>query len=487
MYRIARRSRRDDKALASEVRKLARLHKLSADALAATLGISTAEAQIFFQTKKPPRALLTRAAAALGIDTTPFCEGSSNYYISFVDHLGISRRIPATSDERSSREYARRLELIVNARRAGSALPPDLVNWADCLQAEDAQRLIALDLLDSATLPAVTPIKTHVEAWVENMKRDGRTAKHYEECQRRVLRLLEAGGIKNWPALSVTRIQTALDAIKTKGGSTLSIQNRNKYIAAAKAFASFMVRSERAQYNPVQRLRKSRVTAMHRRALSRDEVPWLLEAARKGEPIQNRRWSGTGEDRYLVYLVELHTGLRAAALGGLCVRDFRLDEPTPHISVPAALEKNRTENRIPLPPQVVVELKRAFALKTAKAKALNCPRPGDTAWMVRHDLAVAKAAYVKAGATPEDRAKRGADGFLTAETAGKMRFDFHSLRVTTATLLQEAGVPIGFVQRILNHKSLAMTLDNYNQPGLETLHRLIAVAPTISTGTHGSP
>jgi integrase len=230
-------------------------------------------------------------------------------------------------------------------------------------------------------------------------------------------------------------------------------------------------------------MRKSRVTVLHRRALSREEVPWLLQAARSGEAARNKRWSGTGEDRYLVYLVELNTGLRATALGRLRVRDFRLDDRVPCVRIPSHLEKNRTENNIPLPPQVVAELRKAFALNLPDAIALNCPRAGDTAWMVRHDLSVAKASYVKAGRSAKEKADRSDDGFLAIETEGRMPFDFHSLRVTTGTLLQEAGVPIGFVQRILNHKTLAMTLDNYNQPGLETLHKLVAAAPALSTGT----
>jgi integrase len=90
---------------------------------------------------------------------------------------------------------------------------------------------------------------------------------------------------------------------------------------------------------------------------------------------------------------------------------------------------------------------------------------------------------VKAGRTAEERAKRADDSFLAIKVQDRLPFDFHSLRVTAGTLLQEAGLPIGFVQRILNHKTLAMTLNNYNQPGLDTLHKLVAAAPPLATGT----
>lgn len=484
MYRIARKSRRDDAALASAIRTAATKGKVNAATLAQHAGI-TAEvaAAILSGKKKSQSAALTRAAQALQIDTATFCEESSKFYVDFTDHIGVPRRIPATSDKHSSTEFARRLELLVNARRASSTLTPELTQWVDSLPEDDAKRLLALDLVDSATLSAVTPISGHVDAWTEHMRREGRTEKHIIDVERRVRGILEAGSIKSWSALSVARVQTALDKLKDKGGNPISTRNRNGYMGAAKAFANFMVRADRAQFNPLQRMRKTRVSSTHRRALSREEVPWLLEAARTGEVLRNKRWSGTGEDRFLVYLVELQTGLRASALGQLCVKDFRLDDRVPCVRVPKALEKNRTENNIPLPAHVVAELKRAFALKAPHAPALNCPRCGDTAWMVRQDMTAAKAAYVKAGRTAEERAKRADDSFLAIKVEGRLPFDFHSLRVTAGTLLQEAGVPIGFVQKILNHKTLAMTLNNYNQPGLDTLHKLVAAAPPLGTGT----
>jgi integrase len=483
MYRIARKSRRDHAALASAVRTAATKAKVNAATLAQHAGITPAEAAAVLTGKKPPRAMLTRAAQALRIDTTKFSEESSKFYVDFTDHTGVPRRIPATSDKHSSTEFARRLELLVNARRAGSTLPPELNQWVDSLPEDDARRLLTLDLVDSATLSAVTPIAGHVDAWLEQMRREGRTEKHIIDVERRVRGIFEAAGIKSWSALSVARVQIGLDKLREKGDKPLSTRNRNGYTGAAKAFANFMVRADRAQFNPLQRMRKTRVSSMHRRALSREEVPWLLEAARSGDVIRNRRWSGTGEDRFIIYMVELHTGLRASALGKLCVKDFRLDDRVPCVRVPKALEKNRTENNIPLPPQVVAELTRAFALKAPHAPALNCPRCGDTAWMVRQDMAAAKAAYIKAGSNAAERAKRADDSFLAVKVDGRLPFDFHSLRVTAGTLLQEAGVPIGFVQRILNHKTLAMTLNNYNQPGLDTLHKMVAAAPPLATGT----
>lgn len=110
MYRIARKSRRDDAALASAIRTAATKGKVNAATLAQHAGIAAeVAAAILSGKKKPQRAALTRAAQALSIDTAKFCEESSKFYVDFTDHIGVPRRIPATSDKHSSTEFARRL------------------------------------------------------------------------------------------------------------------------------------------------------------------------------------------------------------------------------------------------------------------------------------------------------------------------------------------------------------------------------------------
>lgn len=50
----------------------------------------------------------------------------------------------------------------------------------------------------------------------------------------------------------------------------------------------------------------------------------------------------------------------------------------------------------------------------------------------------------------------------------------HSLRGTASVLFQEQGIPVGFVQKILNHRTPIMTLNNYTNPQFETLAKAMA-------------
>jgi integrase len=52
--------------------------------------------------------------------------------------------------------------------------------------------------------------------------------------------------------------------------------------------------------------------------------------------------------------------------------------------------------------------------------------------------------------------------------------DFHSLRVTWVTLALTAGVPLEIVQKVTGHRTTAIVLKHYFQPGREEFRRTLA-------------
>ncbi|GDX98693.1 hypothetical protein LBMAG48_10970 [Phycisphaerae bacterium] len=185
-------------------------------------------------------------------------------------------------------------------------------------------------------------------------------------------------------------------------------------------------------------------------------------------------FSVTGAERALIYSLVRWTGLRAKEARGMLVKDFLLDAPVPHVFVSAKLAKNKRENRVPLPAHLVPELKAYLAQKMPDAKAL--PVPERAAYLLRLDMQAGRTAFIAAGTTPEERERRARSTFLQVEieTEKFLPFDFHSLRGTASVLLQEQGIPVGFVQKILNHRTPIMTLNNYTNPQLETLAKAMA-------------
>lgn len=475
MFHVAKRVSRNDTNLRDALRAVAAKQKATAATLAKGAGIDAAEAAALLSPEGKPRSgTLTTAAKFLGVKLAAFIYESEKFYVHFRDHLGLEQRIPATTDKRTSGDYARNIERLVNARKGGSEVPVEVLRWAEGLDPADVERLVALGLIDSATLAASQPIDEHLKAWETSLRTKSRTERHIAEALRLARTVLTTAGVRYWANLSPGKVESALEKIKLKGGHPLTLQTRNKYVAATKAFARFMKKSRRSQTNPIEDLSKVAAKMRGRRALSRAEVECLiaytLTAPRMTSPDWGCKWAATGAERALMYTLVCCTGLRAKEARGLKVCDLRIQKgETPHLCVSARLAKNRTANRVPLPPDLAEQLRAHVRMKSPDAVIL--PVPNKTAWMLRQDMIAARAAWVKAGATPSEREERGRSPFLEVErdTDRFLPFDFHSLRGTASVLLQQAGVPIGFVQRILNHKTPLMTIGNYTNPDLDTL------------------
>jgi integrase/DNA-binding phage protein len=479
MFRIAKRTRRDDAKLLAECRKIIRREKHTANAIADGAGVNAEQAVALLTPEGEPKvAAITAAAAWLGVNVKKFVGESEKFYVCFRDHLGLEQRIPATTDKRTSTDFGRNVERLVNARKGGSEVPADVLRWAETLDPIDAGRLVSIGLIETSALAASQPINEHIAAWVEHMRSNGRGEKHIGQCERCLRKLFEVANVRQWGGITLARVEAALDKVPMKGGGPVTPQVRNGYTGIAKAFCRFMVKKKRAQTNPLTDLADVPCRPRGRRALSRDEVECLIRTTATGPVLTFRDWgsdfSVTGAERALIYSLVRWTGLRAKEARGMLVKDFLLDAPVPHVFVSAELAKNKRENRVPLPAHLVPELKAYLAQKMPDAKAL--PVPERAAYMLRLDMQAGRTAFIAAGTTPEERERRARSTFLEVEieTEKFLPFDFHSLRGTASVLLQEQGIPVGFVQKILNHRTPIMTLNNYTNPQLETLARAMA-------------
>jgi integrase len=66
--------------------------------------------------------------------------------------------------------------------------------------------------------------------------------------------------------------------------------------------------------------------------------------------------------------------------------------------------------------------------------------------------------------------------------------DFHSLRVTWVTLALTAGVPLELVQKVTGHKTAAIVMRHYFQPGREDFWQALQSAmPKLLTNGIKSP
>lgn len=474
MFRVSRRTRRDDRALLVACQTALRTSGLSSQALAQQASISPEKAEKFLSSSSwPGVGTITAVARCIGVDPAAFVRPSGNFHVHFSFHG--EQRVPATSDKRTSMEFGRNIEQLVNARLSRCELPATVSCWLEGLDPSDAKRLLEIGLVSDSALVALQSIDEHVTAWIAALRTKNRSKLHIYASERYVRLILQTAGVTHWTQITATRIEDAINRVKLKGDRAMTAESRYKFVGGIKSFARFMKRSGRAQTNPLADLEKSAVCKRSRRPLSRAELDWLVQTTQTS-PTQrmrdwNKDWEATGPERALIYTLVRWSGLRAKEVRGLRVRDFWLDVATPHVFVSAMLAKNHTENRIPLPAALAGSLREYLRLKAPDTLAL--PMPNKAALMLRLDMATARTTFINAASTPVEREKRARSPFLevNVETDRYMPFDFHSLRGTASVLLQEAGVPLGFVKCILNHKTLAMTLGNYTNPGLDTLSR----------------
>ena len=190
------------------------------------------------------------------------------------------------------------------------------------------------------------------------------------------------------------------------------------------------------------------------RPLSPDQARAFLEAAR--------------EDRLeALYVVALHCGLRQGELFGLRWGDVDLEA--------GILRVNRTLSRTKDGPVFTVpkttKSRRTVQLTNGAIEALKRHSERQAEEMVRADTLYADHGLVFASevGTPLNRHNVNGRSFkpLLAR-AGLPEIRFHDLRHTCATLLLGKGVHPKFVQELLGHSTVAVTLDTYSHvlPGM---------------------
>jgi integrase len=190
--------------------------------------------------------------------------------------------------------------------------------------------------------------------------------------------------------------------------------------------------------------------------LSALEARKLLEAAR-------------GDRLEALYVLAIHTGMRRGELLGLKWGDVDLDDTFPTVRVRRTLTRKDTgyvlgepktkksRRTIRLTPQAVEALRRHLTSQMEQMKHL-----GD----LYDDQGLIFTTEVGTLINPSNLRQRSFMPLL--ERAGLPQITFNDLRHTCASLLFQRNVHPKFVQELLGHASVAITLDTYSHmlPGM---------------------
>ena len=223
----------------------------------------------------------------------------------------------------------------------------------------------------------------------------------------------------------------------------LSVKSSNDYLQAIKQFCRWMVADRRMPDNPLAYLSGLNVKTDRRhdrRALSVEEIDRLIKVTAEGK----KHHKMAGKERAMLYMLALNTGLRANEVASLTWQSFRLDSPTPTVTVLAAFSKHRRDDILPLRVDLAEQLEqwKDEQNEVAENKVFANFNKRKGADMLKIDL--------------------GAAGRPYQDDSGRFA-DFHSLRHTFITNLR--NVPSRVTQALARHGSSAMT-DRYTHIGL---------------------
>ncbi|MDI9444358.1 MAG: tyrosine-type recombinase/integrase, partial [Planctomycetota bacterium] len=296
------------------------------------------------------------------------------------------------------------------------------------LAPEIQRRLIDLHLAESSWFAALSQGE-RLSAWLdeyENWLRSSRTRTgflrnkdHVQTVMHRIRSIVDGCDFRTWGDIRKSAVETYL------GGLSVSLRTHVGYIAAIKAFCTWAVDDERADYSPLQKLRRITVPDREaRRPLSADEVGRLL-AATVNQP---KRYGMSGFDRAVLYRLAFETGFRRNELRHIRPADIDLSKAV--VRLAAEHCKDRRDAVQPI----------TMALAASLAGYLADRGPTDRVFVLRTEHT---ARMIQLDAT--------AAGLPIVDAEGR-QLVFHSTRHTLRTELERARVSDGVIDSIMRHK-----------------------------------
>jgi len=430
------------------------------------------------------------------------------FHIRFRDHLRRRRTLAAYPDERRSIGLGRRIMALVSARLEGPNLTGDLRQWINSIDAKLRRRLVELELLDAVSVMLEVPLLDHLKGncddagkligeagFKQELTARGNTDEHIDTTVQRIERLLTRCALVYWRDLNlpgvVTRINVWLGSRRSEKqitGTTL-----NYYIRDFRAFCSWLHETGRAPAVALEELKpihNADMDAAQRRALSIEELRWLIFAAEKGPT----RYRMHGPERALVYRFCFETGIRPKQVRSLTVANFDLAATPATVTTQARHVKRRRQHVQTLTANMAKLLRTHFEGKMPAAVAFNMCNANRMAPMLREDLADARQKWVAAAPDDQDRIERIKSDFLEATNKLGEVAVFYSLRHSHGTTLADAGITQRDIAASMHHANERTTARYIHRDRQKAQATAIAVLPALDateemrkTGTTDAP
>jgi integrase/recombinase XerC len=304
----------------------------------------------------------------------------------------------------------------------------------------------------------VADFKTHLEA-------NARSESHISETVRLITNIVDQCRLQVLADLQGAddQIERHLADRRAAGSSHRTV---NADLAAIRSFCRWLMKRERIHRDPTatfQPLNVEEDRRLERRALTDEEAAKLIKTTLASETVYRHL---TGQERAHMYMLCQRTGLRRKELRSLTASSFDFSELPAIVTVQAAHSKRRRLDRLPLPEDIAVAMRRYLSGKP----------PGEAVWpgawwrksaeMLRRDLKAA-------GIAPKDASGRVVD--------------FHGQRTTFITGLSRSGVAPAVAQKLARHSDIKLTMDVYTRLEMSELGDAVSKLPRLALSSPVSP
>jgi len=320
--------------------------------------------------------------------------------------------------------------------------------------------------LDAISQESSRTIESHLEDYESKLRAANLSEKHIVSTTNFIRWVAAHGGFKTAADISADGVNRYAGKLRDEGRAARTIQS---HLTAIKGFVKWLTENHKLSRDPLTSVKKPNPKSdrrRERRMLLPDE--WRrLETATRGGTV---RYGMTGEERVLLYLTAIQTGLRSNELRSLTRGRVYFDADPPYIVCKAGSTKNRRDARQYIQPELAADLKSHITTKAPKAPVFNLPHESNLARMLRDDLAGARKEWIKeAKDDPQEYAQREQRDFLVDVNHEGEVFDFHCLRHTCGAWLAMTGAHPKVVQQVMRHQSITLTMDTYGHlfPGQE--------------------
>ena len=360
---------------------------------------------------------------------------SQCWHIKYRDVDGLEQRVKGFTDKMATRQLAAQLEREAELGKAG--------------------------IIDRYKEHRKRSLVEHLREFKVFLLARGDTLEYAELTFSRVKRVVDGCHFVAWGDISASQTTNYIAELN------IAPKTRNYYLQSTKQFCRWMVQDGRASESPLQHLRNKKTDRTYRRALGPDELRTLLDHTQTAP----ERFKMTGEQRVVLYLLAVESGLRANELRSLTVSSFNIENHT--VTVDSGSAKNRQSSTLPLRARTTTKLQEHFKFKPLMSQAFDLPSKYNMADMLRADLHDAGISYSDKPDSPN-------------------YINFHSLRHTTGTLLAASGVHPKVAQSIMRHSDINLTMSRYTHTlrgqeakAIENLPDLLL--KVASTGTDNRP